>query len=160
MTVTVKAVPAVWAVGVPVLPLALPGAAVSPGSNNCNFRAAGDKGGEPVEAVGLIVPWVMDVASIWMRPAPPLPPPPPGSVAVSEGAPPVPPVAVKVALLVKVLALTKILPPEPPPLAPRLSIVATPAAPFELTVPLLEKESATMKMMPPPSPPVCPTKEP
>ena len=31
LTVTMKAVPAVWAIGVPVLPLALPGAAVSPG---------------------------------------------------------------------------------------------------------------------------------
>src|ERR1700720_1612759 len=35
--VTLKAVPAVSAVGVPVLPLALPGAAVSPGTNNCSF---------------------------------------------------------------------------------------------------------------------------
>src|SRR6266849_4859464 len=32
LTVTLNAVPAVWAVGVPVLPLAVPGAAVSPGA--------------------------------------------------------------------------------------------------------------------------------
>src|SRR2546427_106731 len=37
LTVTVKAVPAVCAVGVPVLPLAVPGAAVSPGISTCSF---------------------------------------------------------------------------------------------------------------------------
>src|SRR3989454_5767998 len=37
LTVTLKAVPAVSAVGVPVLPLEVPGAAVSPGASNCNF---------------------------------------------------------------------------------------------------------------------------
>ena len=37
LTVTLKAVPAVWAKGVPVLPLTVPGAAVSPGANNCNL---------------------------------------------------------------------------------------------------------------------------
>src|SRR5262245_12925816 len=36
-TVTLKAVPAGCAVGVPVLPLAVPGAAVSPGTNSCSF---------------------------------------------------------------------------------------------------------------------------
>src|SRR5581483_2772047 len=36
-TVMVKAVPAVWAVGVPVLPVEVPGAAVSPGSKTCNW---------------------------------------------------------------------------------------------------------------------------
>src|SRR5438552_3174552 len=35
--VTLNAVPAAWAVGVPVLPVAVPGAAVSPGTNTCNF---------------------------------------------------------------------------------------------------------------------------
>src|SRR5216117_689776 len=35
--VTLNAVPAVCAVGVPVLPVAVPGAAVSPGTNTCNF---------------------------------------------------------------------------------------------------------------------------
>ena len=37
LTVTLKAVPAVSAVGVPVLPVEVPGAAVSPGTTNCNF---------------------------------------------------------------------------------------------------------------------------
>src|ERR1041385_5514115 len=36
-TVTLKALPAARALGVPVLPLAVPGAAVSPGTNNCNL---------------------------------------------------------------------------------------------------------------------------
>src|ERR1051326_6705253 len=40
LTVTLKAVPAIWLVGVPVLPLAVPGAAVSPGTSNCNFANA------------------------------------------------------------------------------------------------------------------------
>src|SRR5437879_3379457 len=35
--VTLYAVPAAWAVGVPVLPVAVPGATVSPGTNTCNF---------------------------------------------------------------------------------------------------------------------------
>src|SRR5262249_10902109 len=39
-TVTLKAVPAVSAVGVPVLPLAEPGAAVSPGVNSCSLAKA------------------------------------------------------------------------------------------------------------------------
>src|SRR6266481_789857 len=39
-TVTLIAVPALWAVGVPVLPVAVPGAAVSPGTNSCNFTKA------------------------------------------------------------------------------------------------------------------------
>src|SRR5436309_13643656 len=37
LTVTLKAVPAVRAVGVPLLPLTLPGAAASPGTKNCNL---------------------------------------------------------------------------------------------------------------------------
>src|SRR6059036_2119805 len=36
-TVTKNAVPAVWAFGVPVLPLPVPGAAVSPGTKSCSF---------------------------------------------------------------------------------------------------------------------------
>src|SRR6266511_2592913 len=39
-TVTLKAIPALWAVGVPVLPVAEPGAAVSPGTSTCNFTNA------------------------------------------------------------------------------------------------------------------------
>src|SRR5262249_45380997 len=40
LTVTLKLVKALWAVEVPVFPLAVPGAAVSPGTNNCNFANA------------------------------------------------------------------------------------------------------------------------
>ena len=40
LTVTVKAAPAVWGLGVPVLPVAVPGAAVSPGASNCSFTNA------------------------------------------------------------------------------------------------------------------------
>ena len=39
-TVTLKELPAVSAVGVPILPVAVPGAAVSPGANSCNFTNA------------------------------------------------------------------------------------------------------------------------
>src|SRR5438552_2018360 len=42
LTVTLKPVPAVCVVGVPVLPPAVPGAAFSPGANSCNLvKAAG-----------------------------------------------------------------------------------------------------------------------
>ena len=40
LTVTVKAVPAVWAEGVPIFPEPVPGAAVSPGVSNCNLTSA------------------------------------------------------------------------------------------------------------------------
>src|SRR6266536_4329099 len=40
LTVTLNAVPAARAVGVPLLPVAVPGAAVSPGTSNCNFTNA------------------------------------------------------------------------------------------------------------------------
>ncbi len=40
LTVTLKAVPTVWAVGVPVLPLAVPGVALSPGTRSCSFVSA------------------------------------------------------------------------------------------------------------------------
>src|SRR5215471_1274455 len=39
-TVTLNVVKALWVAGVPVLPLALSGAAVSPGTNNCNLTNA------------------------------------------------------------------------------------------------------------------------
>src|SRR5262245_8004341 len=38
--VTVRAVPAVWEVGVPVFPVAVPGAAASPGTKSCNLTYA------------------------------------------------------------------------------------------------------------------------
>src|SRR6266567_487347 len=37
LTVTLNAVEAIWARGVPVLPLAVPGAALSPGTNSCSL---------------------------------------------------------------------------------------------------------------------------
>src|SRR5439155_2911091 len=40
LIVTLKAVSAVSAVGEPVLPVAVPGAAVSPGTKSCNFTNA------------------------------------------------------------------------------------------------------------------------
>ncbi len=40
LTLTLKAVPAVCAAGVPVLPAAVPGAVVSPGVSNCNLAKA------------------------------------------------------------------------------------------------------------------------
>src|SRR5436190_2592046 len=40
LTVTLKAVPAICAAGVPVLPVALPGAAISPGTTSCSFVKA------------------------------------------------------------------------------------------------------------------------
>src|SRR5260370_27222464 len=40
LTVTLNAVPAVWVVGVPLLPVALPGLAVSPGAKTSNFENA------------------------------------------------------------------------------------------------------------------------
>src|SRR5438046_1464593 len=40
LTVTLKAVPAVRAVGVPVLPVELPGTAVSPGTTSCILAKA------------------------------------------------------------------------------------------------------------------------
>src|SRR6266536_475615 len=40
LTVALNAAPAPWAVGVPVLPVAVPGAAVSPGTSNCSFTNA------------------------------------------------------------------------------------------------------------------------
>src|SRR5436309_1564167 len=40
LTVTLKAAPAVWTEGVPFLPVAVPGAAVSPGVRTCNFVKA------------------------------------------------------------------------------------------------------------------------
>src|SRR6266699_1910797 len=40
LAVTLNAVPEGWAAGVPLLPVALPGAAVSPGTSTCNFTNA------------------------------------------------------------------------------------------------------------------------
>src|SRR6185369_16712485 len=52
LTVTSKAVPAIWASGVPVLPVAVPGTAVWPGTRICNFvNAPGSTG-----IAGLVLP--------------------------------------------------------------------------------------------------------
>src|SRR5260370_32544944 len=40
LTVTLKATAAVWAAGVPILPVVVPGALVSPGASTCNFANA------------------------------------------------------------------------------------------------------------------------
>src|ERR1043166_8125629 len=71
LTVTLKAVPAVRAVGVPVLPVALPGEAVSPGTNNNSLaNAAGLMAIEsevaPVRPL-LEKLIVMLVATLWAR---------------------------------------------------------------------------------------------
>src|SRR5439155_23016924 len=57
LTVALKAVPAPWAVGVPVLPVAVPGAAVSPGTSNCIFTNA------PALTVSSWVPLVRPLAA-------------------------------------------------------------------------------------------------
>src|SRR6266478_9535964 len=69
LTVTLKGVPAERDVGVPVLPLAVPGAAVSPGTNNCSFANAPalTVTGELVFAV--FVPSVTSVAVTVLLPA-------------------------------------------------------------------------------------------
>src|SRR5438132_13864791 len=62
LTVTVKAAPAVWAAGVPVLPVELPGDAVSPGTSSCSLV----NGPGLIVMTGLVlavlVPSVMSVA--------------------------------------------------------------------------------------------------
>ena len=61
-TVTVNAVPAVRAVGVPVLPVAVPGAAVSPGSRICSFVNAPGFTVVAGLVFAVFVPSVMSVA--------------------------------------------------------------------------------------------------
>ena len=61
-TVTLNAVPAVRAVGVPVLPVAVPGAAVSPGSRICSFVNAPGFTVVAGLVFAVFVPSVMSVA--------------------------------------------------------------------------------------------------
>src|SRR2546422_143294 len=61
-TVTVNAVPAVRAVGVPVFPLAVPGDAVSPGTKSCSFVNAPAFTGIAGLVFGVFAPFVMSVA--------------------------------------------------------------------------------------------------
>src|SRR5204862_3362015 len=42
LIVTGKPVPTIWGLGVPVLPFGVPGAALSPGTSNCNFVKGGE----------------------------------------------------------------------------------------------------------------------
>src|SRR5258706_14621488 len=56
LTVTLKAVPAVWALGVPVLPAVVPGAAGLPGRSKFSFL--NPPGGQAtVKRQALVVPW-------------------------------------------------------------------------------------------------------
>src|SRR5262249_20388986 len=68
LTVTLKAVPALWAVGAPVLPVPLPGEAVSPGTSICSLANA--PGFTVTDAVAeVLVPSVMLVATTDQVPA-------------------------------------------------------------------------------------------
>ena len=60
LTVTVNAVPAVNADGMPVLPDAVPGAAASPGISNCNF-VKGPALTVKVELISLVNPLALAV---------------------------------------------------------------------------------------------------
>src|SRR5437763_15572033 len=62
LTVMGKAVPTVWAAGVPVLPVALPGEAVSPGTSSSNFVNGPGFTGIAGLVLGLLVPSVMSLA--------------------------------------------------------------------------------------------------
>src|SRR5260370_2713811 len=63
-TVTLNAVPAVWASGVPVLPLVVPGAALSPGTSNCSFTNPAVFTGMDELVLAALVPSVASVAVI------------------------------------------------------------------------------------------------
>src|SRR5439155_1414581 len=67
--VTLNAVPAAWAEGVPVLPVALPGAAVSPGTSNCNLTNAPTFTVIEGLVLAVLVPSVMSVAVTVQLPA-------------------------------------------------------------------------------------------
>src|SRR5712664_3536689 len=69
LTVTLKAVPAVCAVGVPVLPVAVPGAAVSPGAINTSFTNAPALMAIAELVLAVLVPSVMSVAVTVRLPA-------------------------------------------------------------------------------------------
>src|SRR5207247_2386390 len=67
--VTLNAVPAAWAEGVPVLPVALPGAAVSPGTSSCSFTNAPTLTMIDGLVLAVLVPSVMSVAVTVQLPA-------------------------------------------------------------------------------------------
>src|SRR5437764_1034508 len=62
LTVTLNAVPAVCPVGAPVLPVALPGDAVSPGTRICNFTKVPAPTGIGGLVLAVLVPSVISVA--------------------------------------------------------------------------------------------------
>src|ERR1051326_6157313 len=62
LTVRLNAVPALWAVGVPVLPLAVPGAAVSPGARICSLVKAAALTVMDGLVLAVLVPSVISVA--------------------------------------------------------------------------------------------------
>ena len=66
-TVTVKAVPAVCAVGAPVLPVAVPGAAISPGTNICSFAKFAVMTVMAELVLAVLVPSVKSLAvTVWL----------------------------------------------------------------------------------------------
>src|SRR5262249_44591954 len=56
LTVTLNAVPAIWAMGVPVLPVGDPGAAVSPGRRICSLAKAPAMTGTAGEVFAALLP--------------------------------------------------------------------------------------------------------
>ena len=62
LTVTLKPVLAVCALGAPVLPVALPGEAVSPGASNCSFTNAPALTAMAGLVLAVLVPSVISVA--------------------------------------------------------------------------------------------------
>jgi len=67
LTVTLKAVPAFCAFGVPVLPDAVPGTAVSPGNNSCNFTKLPARTVRAVLVLEALLPSVTSLAvTVWL----------------------------------------------------------------------------------------------
>src|SRR5258708_30441327 len=62
LIVTLKEAPAVWALGAPVLPVEVPGAAISPGSNICNLTKLLPLTGIEVLVLAVIPAWVTSLA--------------------------------------------------------------------------------------------------
>src|SRR5664279_2386019 len=69
LTITLKLPPAVCALGVPVLPVAVPGAAVSPGRRICSFEKAAALMVVAGLVLAVIKPLVMSVAVNVFEPA-------------------------------------------------------------------------------------------
>src|SRR6266571_4806787 len=69
LTVTLKGVPAACALGVPALPLIVPGMAVSPGTNNCSFAKRAGLTVTDGLVLAILVPSVASVAVTIQLPA-------------------------------------------------------------------------------------------